>query len=155
MQLTCPACHARNSFEAFIQDEAARELMALAADAGAAWRPLVTYLGFFRSKSRALAWDRALRLTREVLELANDRSVLAAALSETCASLDAKRAEVSWKPLTGHNYLRRVLEAVNARRGVGRIETTYGTDSEQPPAIMKSETGRAIAALELKKRERR
>src|SRR5689334_13602698 len=111
MQLTCPACHARASYEAFIQDEAARELFALSADAGAAWRPLVTYLGFFRS-TRLLAWERALKLAREVLELANDRSVLAAALVETCGSLDAKRSEPGWKPLGNHNYLKRVLESV-------------------------------------------
>ena len=148
MQLTCPCCHARASFEAFTQDESARDFMALVAREPVPARALVTYIGFFRSGSRALAWDRALRLAREVLELANDRSVLAAALAETCASLEVKRGESGWKPLTGHNYLKRVLESV-----ASRVEVR-GAVERGPGAAPTSRSGKALSVLEDRKHGR-
>lgn len=148
MQLTCPCCHARNSFETFSQDEAAREFNALVLQSFALGAALGTYLGFFRSKSRALAWDRALKLTREVLELSTNHEALTAALAETCASLAAKRAEPSWKPLTGHNYLKRVLESVSGR--VERI-VDNGAGAARAP---QSKIGQGLAALEQKKHGR-
>ena len=71
MQLSrCPICHSRISLEALVQDEAGRELMALVAkldtQTGAA---LVSYLGLFRSVSRDLANERALKLAREAKQL--------------------------------------------------------------------------------------
>ena len=68
----CPICHSRISLEALVQDEAGRELMALVAkldtQTGAA---LVSYLGLFRSASRDLANERALKLAREALNLSD------------------------------------------------------------------------------------
>ena len=79
----CPICHSRISLEALVQDEAGRELMALVArldtQTGAA---LVSYLGLFRSASRDLANERALKLAREALYL-SDTTRLSIALSET------------------------------------------------------------------------
>lgn len=154
MQITCPCCHARFSAEASFQDDAARDLMVLLSQAGPAARPLVTYIGLFRSASRALAWDRALKLASEVVPLApQDRAghlaLLADALSETCASLDEKRAQPGWKPLTNHNYLKRVLESVVARAAVG-----YAPGGDQERRQPQSRTGQALAALEDKKHGR-
>lgn len=150
MQFTCPCCRARISVDTTFQDEAAREFFRLVLPLGALGAPLVTYLGFFRPiKQATLAWDRALRLAREVLELTNDRSVLAAALNEACASLDAKRAEPGWKPLTGHNYLKRVLESVAARADVrGAIEP------DRAARVPATKAGRGLAELEKRKHER-
>ena len=113
MQLArCPICHSRINLEALIQDEAGRELLALLIDLdtliGAA---LVSYLGLFRSPSRDLANDRALRLARETLSL-GDPTRLSIALAETVEALRNKQPH---KPLTNHNYLKRVLESVEAR----------------------------------------
>ncbi|SEQ24235.1 hypothetical protein SAMN03080615_00863 [Amphritea atlantica] len=112
MQLTrCPICHSRLSLESLVQDEAGRDLLALLArlekNTGTA---LVTYIGLFRSPSRDLANDRALRLANEALELA-EPNVLTAALVHTVESMRAKQQLGHFKPLSNHNYLRRVLES--------------------------------------------
>ena len=118
MNLTrCPICHSRISLEALVQDEAGRELLGLVArldtQTGAA---LVSYLGLFRSPSRDLANERALRFARETLALAGsdrpDTARLAIALSETVEALRDKQPR---QPLKNHNYLKKVLESVQAR----------------------------------------
>ncbi len=107
MIFTCPCCHARYSLDAANQDEAARELLALRGEMPPRlWHPMIAYLGLFRSESRALAWDRALKICREVLQLGADPDRLETALCETVESLRLKGG----KPLKNHNYLKRVLE---------------------------------------------
>jgi len=95
-----------------MEGEASGELLVLIAQAGPVARPLVAYLGLFRSKSRALSFDRAARIAREVLELGADPRALGAALSETVEALRAKRDGGHIKPMSNHNYLKRVLESV-------------------------------------------
>jgi Glu-tRNA(Gln) amidotransferase subunit E-like FAD-binding protein len=120
MRLRCPVCHAEAALEAWAEDEAAREMMALLSTLDATLgRPLVAYLGLFRSKTRALAWDRAVRLARDVLALELDEAVLAQALSETVEAMRQKREAGDIRPLENHNYLKRVAESV-AARGVAR-----------------------------------
>lgn len=107
MNLHCPICHAQFTIEALTQDAAARELLALRA---AMMPSLLSYLGLFRSATRALAFDRALKLTHEVLSLDTDPARLEAALAETVESMRQKREQGQVKPLKNHNYLKRVLE---------------------------------------------
>lgn len=149
MQLTCPCCHSRFGIEAALQGDAGRELLALLAGIEpAVARPLFAYLGLFRASKTQLSWDRALRLAREVLQL-GDAAVLAAALTETVAAMDEKRATPSWKPLTSHNYLRRVLESTAAR-----FEASPGMSHAPEPIarVPKSKAGQALVALEGMKR---
>jgi len=102
----CPICHNRISLEALAQDEAGRELLSLLAKLDTeAGTGLVAYLGLFRSNTRDLANDRALKLAREVLELAPCLT-LAPAMRQTVEQIRAKGG----KPLSNHNYLKRVLE---------------------------------------------
>lgn len=124
MQLSrCPICHSRISLEALVQDEAGRELMALVAkldtQTGAA---LVSYLGLFRSASRDLANERALKLARETLGITPDTARLAIALSETVEALRGKQPH---QPLKNHNYLQKVLESVQARPVIAQTEQVY------------------------------
>jgi hypothetical protein len=110
MQLTCPCCHTRYPLDAANQDESARELLAQRGQMPPRiWTPLIAYLGLFRSESRALAWDRALRLAREVMELNAEPERLETALAETVEALRFKGGP----PLKNHNYLKRVLENTN------------------------------------------
>lgn len=107
MQLNrCPICHTRISLDALAQDEAGRELLGLLAkldsDAGVA---LIAYLGLFRSHTRDLANDRALRLGKEVLALSESMPALAEAMRITVEQIRSKGGD----PLTNHNYLRKVL----------------------------------------------
>ena len=143
MQLSrCPICHSRISLEALVQDEAGRELMALVAklntQTGAA---LVSYLGLFRSASRDLANERALKLASEALGLisASDTARLAIALSETVEALRGKQPR---QPLKNHNYLKKVLESVQAQPLI----------VEQRAVSPRSKAGQACMTLELLKR---
>jgi hypothetical protein len=111
MQLTCPCCHAKYPLEAATEEEAAGELQLLLVQAGPLARPLVAYLGLFRAKSRALSYERACRLVREVLALGTDPRAIAAALTETVEALRRKRDEGKTKPLKDHKYLLVVLES--------------------------------------------
>ena len=138
----CPICHSRISLEALVQDEAGRELLALVArldtQTGAA---LVSYLGLFRSACRDLANERALRLARETLALVGsgrmDTARLAIALSETVEALRGKQPR---QPLKNHNYLKKVLESVQARPVIAH--------NEQGAVAPKSKTGQACMTLE-------
>lgn len=112
MNITCPCCHAKYSLDTALEGEAAGELQVLLAGAGPLARPLVAYLGMFRSKSRALSFDRACRLAGEVTALCNDPARLTAALVETVEALRGKRDRGDVRPLKNHNYLKQVLESV-------------------------------------------
>ncbi len=150
MQLNCPCCHARFPFEAALQDDAAREVNGLlVAMQPQLLRPLISYIGLFRAAGRQLAWDRAQRLMVETLNLAPfDVPALAAALVETVAAMDEKRAQAGWKPLGNHNYLKRVLESTTARQGAA----APAGDLVAARAAPKSKTGQAVVALENMKR---
>lgn len=110
MRLRCPVCHAESAIEAWVEDDAARELMGLLAGLDAPLgRALVAYLGLWRPASRALSWERALRIAREVLALDADALRLAAALSQTVEQLRLKRDGGDMRPVSSHGYLKRVL----------------------------------------------
>jgi hypothetical protein len=130
MILSCPCCHARFPLDAALEDGAARDLMWVFAGKPAhVSRPLASYLGLFRSQSRALAWERALRLAQEVTALETDDELLGVAVHETVEAIYTKREREPARPLTNHNYLRRVLETHRARRPAPQEEPAPG----EPP----------------------
>lgn len=142
MNLTCPCCHSRHSYDVVLQDEAARDLLALrGALPPRIWNPLIAYLGLFRSETRALAWDKALKLSREIQEIGNasgEWDKIENALCETVESLRQRGG----KPLKNHNYLKRVLE--NQAPGFRR-EAVDSSLSQEPRA--KSPTSKAAQAI--------
>jgi len=148
MQLSrCPTCHARISLDAIVQDEAGRELMSLLVkldtETGTA---LVGYLGLFRSASRDLANDKALKLAKEALVLGPVAHV-AQAMRQTIDSLQGKGG----KPLSNHNYLKRVLDDVGyAVRTAELVPVEEGTGSHSAPYKTHtiSKTAQALQALE-------
>lgn len=143
MRIRCPACHADYSIEQAVEDEAARELMGVLSDLPReVSRPLAAYLGLFRSKTRALAWERALRLSREALALHDDTRLVGQAMSDVVEAMRVKQADGDWKPLTNHRYLSRVLESA-ANRAPARPVSR----DEQRAAAPTSRTGQALAAL--------
>lgn len=145
MNLSCPACHSRFSLDIILQDEAARDLLALRGSLPPRiWNPLIAYLGLFRSETRALAWDKALKLAREIQALGMESGQweqLETALAETVESLRLRGG----KPLKNHNYLKRVLEN---SPGVIRmaVETVPGTESGRP--VPTSKAAQAIKRLD-------
>lgn len=147
MDIRCPCCHSTFGLEHVTEDEALREMMALLADLPReVSRPLVSYVGLFRGKSRATAYERQLRLAREALELAGDVGLVGAALSETVEAIRAKReAGEDTRPLKNHNYLKRVVESLGAR-GAGSVQPATIERQEQP-ARPSSKTALALSKL--------
>jgi len=147
MQLgRCPICHSRLNLDALAQDEAGRELLGLLAQLDTlAGTALVGYLGLFRPATRDLANDRALRLARESLALHNDSITLTTAMHECVQSMRVKQDQGAFKPLTNHNYLKRVLETV----AVSSMPTALmpAQHAIQTPAKPLSKTAQAIDAL--------
>lgn len=141
----CPVCHSRLHLDALVQDEAGRELLGLLAGLNDRMgRALVVYLGLFRSPTRDLANDRALRLARGVLEL-DAGACLVEALNDTVEALRNKGGA----PLTDHNYLKKVIDTYKVK-GNQVVVSTPEEPSEAPRAV--SKTLGAIAALEGLKR---
>lgn len=159
MRLRCPVCHAEAALEAWAEDEAARELMALLSTLDATLgRPLVAYLGLFRAGRRALSWERALRLARDVMALESDPLRLAAALSQTVEQLRAKREAGDGRTLSSHGYLRRVLEGMPRAAqalAAAQPQTPEAASGRRPRATAPSATLDGLMALEdLKRRAR-
>ena len=127
MILHCPCCHAQYSIEMLTQDAAARELLGMR---GAMPPNLLAYLTLFRSETRALSFDRALKLAKEALQLTTNTAQLDAAMAETVESMRAKKDQGLAKQLKNHNYLKRVLENTPPEGGVlvtSRQKTASGT----------------------------
>ncbi len=137
MILHCPCCHAQFSVEAIIQDEAARELIGFKSVIPTA---LWSYLSLFRSEKRALSWERALKLAKEVLELADTPS-LDGAMSETIEALRSKGGP----PLKNHNYLKRVLES---RSGMVETQNVASLPASRGGVKGTSRTDAAMTNLE-------
>ena len=140
MKLRCPVCHSSNSLEAYVSDEAGRELLATLAGTGALFVPLVHYLGLFRSPQRDLANSRALKLVTEVLELNADPRQLAVAMHETVEAIRFKRQNGDDRPLKNHNYLKQVLATVVTTPAVA-------APVNNPGSVPKGKRAQAIHAL--------
>ncbi|MFV0511327.1 MAG: hypothetical protein ACK5M8_19070, partial [Shewanella algae] len=80
---------------------------------GALGRVLLAYVALFRPAKSDLSWKRALRLTQETLSLSNNRDWLRAALMDTVQKLREARRDGVARPLTNHNYLKKVLASIN------------------------------------------
>ncbi len=147
MDIRCPCCHVAFALEQVVEDEALRELMGIITDLPReVSRPLVSYIGLFRGKSRATAYERQLRLAREVLAMHTDTLLVGVALSETVEAIRVKRESgEDSRPLRNHNYLKRVVESQQAR-GTGAVQVV---PSPARPAAHGpvSKTAAALAAL--------
>ncbi|UXF57469.1 hypothetical protein YPCBV1_00016 [Chromohalobacter phage YPCBV-1] len=136
MDIRCPCCHSQFNLEHVTEDEALREMMALLADLPRETsRPLVAYVGLFRGKTRATAYERQLRLAREALALASDTSLVGAAMSETVEAIRAKRdSGQDTRPLKNHNYLKSVLSSLGARAEASQAVANVEGQASQRPA---------------------
>jgi prolyl-tRNA synthetase len=152
MDVRCPSCHSTFTLEQVAEDEALRELMGLIADLPReVSRPLAAYIGLFRGKTRATAYERQLRIAREVMAMSGDTQQVGAALSETVEAIRAKRdSGEDARPLKNHNYFKRVLESVGARPQsvpVARIEQAERSASPTVNAMPESKTRQAVNRL--------
>lgn len=110
MKTQCPCCFAEYDIFAVLGYDAHSELAAQFRDLHPDLaRPLWAYISLFRPKSRALGWDRGLRLAQEALGLSADKTRLSTALTKSVEIFREKQRAGDWKPLSNHNYLKRVL----------------------------------------------
>lgn len=144
----CPVCHSRLHLDALVQDEAGRDLLGLLAkldrSAGAA---LVSYMSLFRSKSRDLANDRALRIANEALDLA-PINVLVPALVHTVEQMRSKQQVGGFKPLANHNYLIKVLEGFGIKHQEGDIEALPDDVVQQPKNQRRTQVTAALMNIQ-------
>lgn len=139
METRCPCCHTTFTLEHAMEDESLREMMAILSDLPRdVSRPLVAYIGLFRGKTRAMAYERQLRIMREALALATDTLVVGAALSDTVEAIRTKRdTGEDTRPLRNHNYLKRVVETLGARAvAVQAIAFHEGESAQRPKSKM-------------------
>lgn len=67
MKCKCPSCHATGSLEMFIShSEASQAFLAVLNLTGELAKPLVKYLGLFRSENRDLSFERTAKLINEI-----------------------------------------------------------------------------------------
>ncbi|MEQ4538044.1 MAG: hypothetical protein ABN479_03775 [Billgrantia sp.] len=142
MDIRCPCCHSTFALEHVTEDESLREFMALLAELPReVSRPLVAYVGLFRGKTRAMAYERQLRVAREALALAADTALVGAALSDTVEAIRGKRdSGEDTRPLRSHNYLKRVVETLGARAEAGQALAVPDGEAPRKPArgVMKA-----------------
>lgn len=126
MKLTrCPVCHSNIHLDQLIADDSGRQLLGLFAKMNyKLGGVLVAYLALFRPAKQDLSNNKALTLTKEVLELTQNHSVLAEALEQTVNSLHQGRVNGQNRQLTNHNYLKKVLLAK-----IGQVNEQLKQDS--------------------------
>lgn len=120
MRITCPGCGAQYSLDVAMQADAGREALMRALQMPAPLARLwAQYLAMFRSKSRALAMDRAERLMAELLPLLDEQVVRRNGVTRP-ASLEVWKAALEQMvdlrnndkltlPLKSHGYLLEIV----------------------------------------------
>jgi hypothetical protein len=113
--MRCPICHNPLSLEAIVEDESGQQLFQLIFKQPKELQsPLVAYLGLFR-KGRDLPYSKSLRLVEETLQLSSGE-VLISSLHQVVDAMRQKQlnAGADWQPLKNHNYLKQVINSVQA-----------------------------------------
>ena len=143
MKVTCPSCNNSFPIETLTEDDFARRLFGIIGRteemvAG----HLIAYLGLFKPPSQSLRWSRAFKLAQDALELCMQvpPGVAAAALTKTVEGLRDKRNQPGWKPLSNHNYLKRIIES----EPYSSVSVQVAEQTQAP----KSESMKALLALE-------
>ena len=162
MKLVCPACGATASAEAWANDAAVRETLAVLL---ALPRPVqehaLGYLALFRPPGKALSWPRARRVAAELAALVAEGDVTwerrpprrcppetwARAMAETIERKGGFRAH-----FTSHNYLRKIAydladradAEAEARRRRAEAEHRRPEPREEEPDITPEEVRRII-----------
>ncbi len=124
MKLTCPSCGACGAIEFFLMDAAARETVRAALGLPAPLgRQVMTYIGLFRPRQRALTWDRVEKLLAELLEPIQAAQVMrngilrpapVAYWKEALDQVLMNRAKLNL-PLKSHGYLFEIVANLSGK----------------------------------------
>ena len=131
----CPVCHSSLHLDALVQDQAGRELIATVSKLNVTTASAVlSYLGLFRPAKSDLSNGRALKLLGEVLGLTPNEIALCQALEQTYSNISANRRDSSdTKPLSNHNYLKKVLHSLPAWDTPGVTNEISTRPAQQKP----------------------
>lgn len=146
----CPICHSDISFEALIEDDAARELfntvITMGSGCGAA---VVPYLGLFKPEKSSLSNSRALKLVKSLLEMYQPSNVLERALRDTVEQVRRNRRETGRiEPLANHNYLKKVYESVKVQFAVVRTDSDFKPQHESPERQQRNQEEKLRGAIQ-------
>lgn len=135
MKLTCPACGAVASAEAWANDIAARTALAAAIQLpDPVCNKLLPYLALFRPAERALSWRKALALIQELGVLVGRGYVHAHGSPDRPCTPEVwalamgqmtENANAISRPLPNHNYLRKVAWQISDRLDAHQESTRH------------------------------
>lgn len=168
MKLTCPACGAVASAEAWENDmDARRAMQAIVGLPREVGIECFGYLSLFRPSQRALGWKAALRLVQELDALVASghvqvqgkpaRPAPAIVWAQAMRQMAAQRDSIS-RPMRNHNYLRQIVwqlaDQADARRerqheqdersGAARAERQYERQEQVELSEAERETLRKL-----------
>lgn len=121
MKCKCPSCHATGSLEMFTNDEASQAFVSVLNLTGELAKPLIKYLGLFRSENRDLSFSRTAKLINEIAP-----DIVAGQISRNRISYPAPKKAWIWAinimlerreqgllqlPLKTHGYLYEVISS--------------------------------------------
>lgn len=122
MKLICPSCGATASCESWENDATAREtVLAIASLPAPMHLSTLRYIALFRPAKSALSWSKALRLSKEVGDLAQagyvsvqgqaDKDCPPRIWAEAMDSMVERQSAIK-RPLKSHSYLRQVAHGL-------------------------------------------
>lgn len=141
MKCKCPNCYATGSLEMFSNDEASQAFASVLNLTGELAKPLIRYLGLFRSENRDLSFSRTAKLINEIAP-----DIVAGKISRNRQSYPAPKKAWIWAinimlerreqgllqlPLKSHGYLYEVIsnyktdESSNFERRIDKRQETY------------------------------
>jgi len=140
VKIACPACSARFSLDAGVNDDDARKLSALLAGLPpTVARPLVQYLALFRPEKTGLRWSRALAFAVELAPMilsatvVRDRKEYRAPLEAWAAAMQhlVDRPKTVRFPLKSNGYLLEMI-ASGAERVEAKTEAVREKSKRTP-----------------------
>ena len=149
MQVRCRNCGSVSSLDSLIEDDKASEVVLMLAEIGALSKPVIKYLGLFRSEKRVLTWSRTAALLTELKPLIQqqrierNRQVFEAqnhiwesAIEKVLQARDAGKLQT---PLKSHGYLFEVIATESSRevlKGVqGIVDAPIGIPQKQSATL--------------------
>lgn len=146
MKCKCPNCYATGSLEMFTSDEASQAFVSVLNLTGELAKPLIRYLGLFRSENRDLSFSRTAKLINEIAP-----DIVAGQISRNRQTYPAPKKAWIWAinvmlerreqgllqlPLKTHGYLYEVISSFKADEHQTLIRHSEATsDSERPRLI--------------------
>ncbi len=119
MKAQCPTCNSPLDLESLIEDGCGRSCFALIAKQPTIVQgQLIPYLQLFKPRLQGLRWSRAQFILQTLIDETKqvESNTLTAALSESVLQLSEQRRGDNWRPLSSHNYLKRVIESQQSQQ---------------------------------------